>query len=599
MTRFDVEAPVVARVEGDGDASRAAARPDRARSRARIGPGRRFVNYLLTRGWAHLILLSGVGLFLFPFAWMVGTSLKTDEEVVEDRWFPSVPTFRAQSPYARAVPSINRPMDVPEDRWEALLPDLLSIAREKAVAAPQPAAAEEVDADAYFDATAALLVDRSVAKLNRALWKEPDEALLAAFRGILTAAEVAAAMDDRLARLELRRLQLRTNDARMFNLATGDEIAQQWRIESGGGQLVPENRDATLLRYSFASGSDEPIVLRYDFEPPVGIVELHKLILSLKADDSWHRIDAELVIDGQRWTSRRTSYIAQHRSMSIMFQPPGFDDTTNRAKVWIPLRLTEGEAAPQTVGLSEGGHQATLRLIVSPSSTTQAIIGKVQRNYARAFNSVPFWKYVANSMLLVSLTIAGTLFSSAFVAYAFARLNWPGRGIAFIILLCTMMLPGQVTMIPSFMIWRNLGWYNTLNPMWVPAWFGVAFFIFLMTQQMKTIPRDLEEAARIDGLNAVQTWYYIILPQVKPVAAAIAIMSFMGAWNEFMGPLIYLRDQSKFPLSLGLFGIRLDSGNDWTMIMAGNVLMTLPVIVIFFIFQRHFIQGMTMTGMKG
>ena len=137
--------------------------------------------------------------------------------------------------------------------------------------------------------------------------------------------------------------------------------------------------------------------------------------------------------------------------------------------------------------------------------------------------------------------------------------------------------------------------------MWVPSWFGTAFFVFLMVQHMRTIPRELEEAARIDGLNALQSWYYIILPQVKPTLAAIAILSFMGAWNEFMGPLIYLRDQSKFPLSLGLFGMRLDAttGADWTMMMAGNVLMTLPVIVIFFIFQRYFIQGMTVTGMKG
>jgi multiple sugar transport system permease protein len=157
-------------------------------------------------------------------------------------------------------------------------------------------------------------------------------------------------------------------------------------------------------------------------------------------------------------------------------------------------------------------------------------------------------------------------------------------------------------MIPSFMIWKSIGWYNTLNPLWVPSWLGTAFFIFLMVQHMKTIPRDLEEAARIDGLNAIQTWYYIILPLVKPAAAAIAIMTVMGAWNEFMGPLIYLRDQGKFPLSLGLFSIRTDQSsgaNDWTLIMAGNILMTLPLILMFVMFQKYFVQGMTMSGMKG
>ena len=125
-----------------------------------------------------------------------------------------------------------------------------------------------------------------------------------------------------------------------------------------------------------------------------------------------------------------------------------------------------------------------------------------------------------------------------------------------------------------------------------------------MTQHMRTIPTDLEEAARLDGLNAVQSWYYIILPNVTPTLAAIAILAFMGSWNEFMGPLIYLRDQTRFPLSLGLYGLgllRTLPGTDysWTVVMAGNILMTLPVICVFFLFQRYFVQGMTLTGMKG
>jgi len=279
--------------------------------------------------------------------------------------------------------------------------------------------------------------------------------------------------------------------------------------------------------------------------------------------------------------------------MSILFQPPTFEDSTLQSKLWVPLVPT------LKLGLkSKSSNLATLRLILSPSSTTRAIWGKFTRNYFRVFNSIPFWRYVTNSVILVVLTTFGAVFSSAFVAYAFARLSWPGRSIAFVILLSTMMLPAQVTMVPTFLIWRQLGWYNTLNPLWVPAFFGIAFFIFMMTQHMKTIPRELEEAARIDGLNALQTWYYIILPQVKPAAAAIAIMAFMGAWNDFLGPLVYLRDQSRFPLSLGLFASELENFGDWTLIMAGNVLMTVPVIVIFFLFQRYFVQGMTMSGMK-
>jgi multiple sugar transport system permease protein len=545
--------------------------------------------YFAARGWAHVLLLAGVGIFLFPFVWMLATSLKTDDELISPNWWPAVPTFVGESPYVRPAPVIAKPVDVPGERWDAVFPRLRELARAAIDAVPTSAIGSGVDATAWRDAGADRLVADVIGKLSRKHWDDADGELLRAYAALLTPDAARAALDGQLARLELRGVQMRSNDARLFNLCRGDEVAQRWTIESGDADFVP-GETGTTLRYRFNSG--EPIVLRFDFDSPVAPDMLHKLSVAMKNDDSYHRIDATLEIDSQRWRSGRTTYVAQHRAASIFFQPVGFDDTTFKPKTWVTLK-----PYPKSVDIKPG--RASLSLTLSPSSTPRAIYGKVQRNYARAFHQVPFWTYIGNSLLLVTLVTVGTLFSSAFVAYGFARLRWPGRSVAFVLLLATMMLPAQVTMIPSFMIWRALGWYNTLNPLWVPAWFGGAFFIFLMVQHMKTIPLELEEAARLDGLNAVQTWYYIILPQVKPTMAAIAIMTFMAAWNEFMGPLIYLRDQSKFPLSLGLFGIRIEAANDWTMIMAGNVLMTIPVIVIFFLFQRYFIEGMTMSGMKG
>jgi ABC-type glycerol-3-phosphate transport system permease component len=304
-------------------------------------------------------------------------------------------------------------------------------------------------------------------------------------------------------------------------------------------------------------------------------------------------MDVELQLGNQRYTSEQTSYIAQHRGASILFQPPTFQDQTLGARNWVSL-APAGQVTEAT-----SPTRATLTLTLYPSSTLRAMWGKFQRNYSRAFRSMPFWTYVGNSLVVVILQLAGALFSSGFVGYAFARLNWPGRSLAMGILLATMMLPTQVTMIPSFLIWRSLGWYNTLNPLWIGAWLGNAFFIFLMVQHMRTIPRELDDAARIDGLNEFQVWWYVMMPQVKPTLAAIAIMTFMGAWNEFMQPLILLRDQTKFTLGLGLFAMRLDANVDWPLIMAGNLLMILPVIIIFFLFQRYFIEGVTVTGMKG
>jgi ABC-type glycerol-3-phosphate transport system permease component len=444
----------------------------------------------------------------------------------------------------------------------------------------------------HVNAAAQLLVGQLVAKLNRNLWAGPPGPVLAAFNSLLKDDDqIRAALVGTLARFDIHPLQMRTLNTHIY---TGKDLRGVWKVESGPAVFV-DSLDRRTLKYHFASSDDPPVVLRCDFTlpPNVSAADLHKLMFSFQADNSWHHVDAALDMGDEHWVSTRSEYIAQYRTQSIIYQPPTFDDTNGRPCDWISLR--HDGAAPGS--LAPG--RAVLRITIHPSSTARAIFGKCLRNYIRAFNSVPFWNFLINSVLLVVLEMFGALFSAAWVAYAFARLNWPGRGLAFMALLATMMLPGQVTMIPSFMIWKAVGWYNTLNPLWVPAWFGTAFFIFLMIQQMKTIPRELEEAARIDGLNAVQTWYYVILPQVKPALAAIAIMTFMGAWNDFMGPLIYLRDQAKFPLSLGLFSIRVDTVNDWTMIMAGNMLMTLPVIIIFFLFQRYFIEGMTMTGVKG
>ncbi len=546
---------------------------------------------MAAKGWVHVLLLTGVAICLYPLVWMFLTSIKTDEELGDGRGVPAVPLFHDASPYIRGELETVRPDGVSASQFLASLPKLrdLTIA---AVARSLPRdLPSSVSRETWTSSATSLLLGRTVNRMSKQVWDEGTDNVVERYAQLLTPDAVGSAISDQLARFELSALSLRTLDGRIFKLVQGGEFATSWHVTSGAATLVPL-AETSRIDYRFRSGWDDSIVLTHDFELPSGVEasDIHKLVLAMRADDSWHRLDVALDVGNSHWTSSRTTYLAQNRAQSIAFQPPTFDDTTNRARTWVSLRRE---------GPSDRGRNARLTVILSPSSTLRAVAGKVLRNYLRAFDSGPFAQYIANSLLLVGLTIAGSLFSSTFVAYAFARLQWPGRGIALALLLSTMMIPSQVTMIPSFLIWRGLGWYNTLNPIWVPAWFGSAFFIFLMVQHMKTIPRELEEAARIDGFNVVQTWWYIIVPQLKPTMAAIAIMSFLGAWNEFMAPLIYLRDQSKFPLSLGLFGMRIDQGADWSLIMAGNMLMTIPSILVFFAFQRYFIEGMTVSGMKG
>src|SRR5438876_1764597 len=217
---------------------------------------------------------------------------------------------------------------------------------------------------------------------------------------------------------------------------------------------------------------------------------------------------------------------------------------------------------------------------------------------------MPIWRYLATSLFIVLLTVTGTLLSSSLVAYSFARLQWPGRNFGFALMLATMMVPGQVTMIPGFLIMKSLGWYNTLYPLWIGSFFAGAFNVFLLRQFLKGIPRDLEDAAKIDGCGFWRIYWHIMLPLIKPTLAAIAIFTFMGAWNDFMGPLIYLSDQRLYPLSFGLYAFQIQSLQPGTsagigMLMAGSLLMMLPVIAIFFFAQRYFLQGVTLTGMTG
>jgi len=561
-------------------------RPEAARRTARFGA------WLVARGWVHVLLLTGAALFLYPLLWMACISLKTDEEMADSRLLPSLPSFRASSPAVRTS-VLTRPDAVSARAWPDLRTRLLQCAEGAVARRLARSPAVPVDQQAWRRAAAALAVGQVLQRIPSTSFAHDDTAL-AAVAAQLSDEVIDQALDGSLARCELQGLQLYTDDAQLYPLYSGTTLQGALRLESGHAQLVPV---ATGVRidYVFGSGADAPVVLAIPFMLPSGVqaAALHKLVLSLRNDDSWHRISASLECGGRQWLSTRITPLAQNRQTTITFQPPGFDDATFKARLWVPLR----DAGPSPAGPPGA---CCLRIQIHPSSTVQAIWQKCRHNYDLAFHAVPFWTYLGNSVILVALTVGGSLFSSAFVAYAFARLRWPGRAISLTVMLATMMLPSQVTMIPSFLIWRELGWYNTLNPLWIGAWTGNAFFIFLMVQHLRTIPRELEEAARIDGLNTLQTWWYIIVPQLKPTLAAIAIMSFMNAWNDFMGPLIYLRDQSRFPLSLGLFGMKVeDTGANFGLMMAGDLLLTLPAILVFFCFQRYFIQGMTVSGMKG
>lgn len=210
-----------------------------------------------------------------------------------------------------------------------------------------------------------------------------------------------------------------------------------------------------------------------------------------------------------------------------------------------------------------------------------------------------FLVYLRNTLIVAVLGVIGTTLSSALVAYGFARIPWRGRDATFLVVLSTMMVPFAVTMVPLYGVFRTLGWIGTLKPLWVPAFFGSAFNIFLLRQFFRTIPQDLSDAARIDGCSEFAIFWRIVLPLSKPALAVVALFHFMWAWNDFMGPLIFLTRQDTFTLSLGLqFYQSQHGGSEWHFLMAASTLMVLPIVILFFFTQRTFIQGISTTGMK-
>ena len=222
-------------------------------------------------------------------------------------------------------------------------------------------------------------------------------------------------------------------------------------------------------------------------------------------------------------------------------------------------------------------------------------------NYPEALSKLPFARFIANTFVITLAATAGQVVSASLVGYAFARLRWKGRDVWFICLLATMMLPAQVLLIPHYLMYKNLGWVNTYKPLIVPAWLGGgAFFIFLFRQFFKGIPRELEDAARIDGASELRIYASIFLPLAKPILITVAIMSFIGHWKNFIGPLIYLTDYQRYPIALGLrMYQQVEGGSFVHYLMAASVVALFPLLVLFFLAQRYITKGLLLTGTKG
>ncbi|MGO9243693.1 MAG: ABC transporter permease subunit [Verrucomicrobiia bacterium] len=547
--------------------------------------------------WIYALLIVGAIIFSWPFLWMATTSIKIDREMFGEKihLWPHRPIPQVKSPYIdqRFYDDVTgKHMDELLATIEADLQNL------------DPSIwPDDVDRNVAIKQTARGCYHKLLDTMPSSVWDGPVEALKAEATKRVDAVMVREILGQQIRRhLSLGQLRARSygrlGPIVEDQLVSGTNAAAAWQV--GGTattKLVEvntgdEGEPYADVDYDFSTG--DTLTLSQTFTTSFPIEDLYRLQLYLRNDDSWHGLTMYIEKLGVRYKAMYTYDLADFLWGIGTWQERGPDDRTNKVRTWI--LLDEVGRGPQ---YESDPHKIKVELELTRRSALGAWWAKARRNYRMSFDNMPFWRYVATSLFLVTLNLVGTLLSCSLVAYSFARLQWPGRNFCFALMLATMMVPGQVTMIPYFLIMRSLGWYNTLYPLWVGSFFASAFNVFLLRQFLKGIPRDLEDAAKIDGCGFWRVYWHIMLPLIKPTLAAIAIFTFTGTWNEFMGPLIYLQDQRLYPLALGLYAFQVSARGSMGMMMAGSLLMTTPVIIIFFFAQKYFIQGVTLTGMKG
>jgi len=571
----------------------------------------------------HGLLLAGAVIFSLPFMWMVGTSLMADKELFGEGFhmMPRRPIPRTHSPYVddRHFPEMDRPDYVSRDDWTEWKPKVRSTVRTVARRYIQPASPTTTPATTSSSQdpppTWPVGVDASIVEpeLLEGLWSKlrtqisqeawrsgsVDE-IVEEIRTKTRPQDVRDALEGCYRRLALGNVQVRTKRFRQFKLDPVDPNltpGQAWRVLDGSVRLLPagESEDRHhVLSYDLTTKSRLEVAATFKLPEDLAWDGIQSIRINRCDDETYHQMRLYVETDGRLFETRDRIYTQGYQwgETQLRAYDPAVDDSF-RIRTWEYLYLAEtGEK------YDHGDRVIRVRAVVEKSGDLEAWYGKARANYVHALRYLPFWRYAATSAAVVILSILLNLLSCSLVAFAFARLRWPGRDLCFVILLATLMIPAEVTMIPGFVIIKTLGWYNTLTPMWIGACFGSAFFIFLLRQFMKGIPQDLEDAARIDGCGFLRIYWHVMLPLVKPTLAAIAIFTFMGVWNNFMTPLIYVNDQRLYPLALGLFAFQTVSGGNHAAMMAASLIMTTPVIVIFFFAQKYFIQGVMLTGMK-
>jgi multiple sugar transport system permease protein len=531
---------------------------------------------------SHAVLILLSVLFSLPFLWMLSTSIKADDEIIHDPmvWIPELPNRVTDSPYLDTEshpPYWRRPTAFPADQdWVEFASTLRSSIRNKALRTfegPEWPMTKDPIEPALF-ARAEQDIEDFIWNLVRNRLPDGDWAkgnAIQLFIERIQTEDVVKAWQRAYRAVSIAEIRLRNSAA--------DDIGVSPRMEN---KRIP---------YSIRDWEKPIQIARIDIPLASPEEKTDQIMVRLRGDASYHRISMQFELNGKTYETAEPAFLSLGELQDFFWKfTPQLKYEIDHLTLVERQQTKESDLAPNTA-------RVTLSLV--PTPYWHVLWQRLMKNYLEVFRWVPYSTYTWVTIKITTLNILGQLLACSLVAFAFARLVFPGRDTLFVLMLATMMLPPEVTMIPQFVLFSWLGTYNTLFPLTIMSYTGAPFFIFLMRQFYMSIPQDLSEAAKIDGCGYFTIYWRIMLPLVKPALAAIAIFQFQNSWNEFLQPLIYITDDDKTPISVGLFMFRQAQGGQWAELMAASSMMTLPIIFLFFFTQRYFIQGVTLTGLKG
>lgn len=535
---------------------------------------------------AYALLIAASLICLVPFLWLISTSAKVDREVFSsDRMAPpGAPNARVASPF------IDRKFYDASKLRKSDIEVCRDLIRSRQF--PYPAGVNRQLAEEEMAEGLAVKLD---ATLPEDVRKQGPAQLQIEADKQLTMPFLQQLFENVYRRLEFGELVLKSKDQELQTL--GSELPFDRRFKNltpavaSITEVVDMGTSCALVTYDFSKGDEA--IFEQTFRSNFDLRALQRIQLGIHPDDNWQLLHLTVEMLGARYAAERAVPMANFDWGVLNWQQPGPEDDSTRIRNWVHLVKTDTPP-----GISSDPHMLKVRLKLSRASKARAWYEKLILNYRTTGQYIPFLRYLWTTMYLVILNIVLTIAACSIVAYGLTRVVWPGREFVFMLVLATLMIPAQVTMIPAFLIWKNLGLYNTLAPLWVGSAFGTAVYIFLLRQFMRGIPRDIEDAAKIDGCGILRIYWHIVLPLVRPTLAAIALLTFVGTWNDFKGPLLYLADQRLYSLAFGLYAFSVQVASNPAQTMAASVLMALPILTLFFVAQRHFIQGVTLTAGK-